>query len=116
MKQPDDAERLRHILDAAKEIVQLTRGRSRADLDADRLLTLAIWKLAEIIGEAAGRVSAPLRAQYPAIPWVDMISTRNRLTHGYHDINLNILWSTVTQDIPGIIPLVEDALTRIQGT
>jgi len=45
--------RLRHMLDHAREAVSLTQGKSRVDIDKDRLLNLALVRLLEIIGEAA---------------------------------------------------------------
>ncbi len=49
----DDSVRIRHILDAAREAVAFSQGRSRADLDTDRRLNLSLVRLLEIIGEAA---------------------------------------------------------------
>ena len=61
--------RLRHMLDAAREGVQMAQGKTRADLDANRLLNLALVRLLEIVGEAASRVPAHEHAKYPGIPW-----------------------------------------------
>jgi uncharacterized protein with HEPN domain len=61
--------RLRHMLDAAREGVQMAQGKSRADLDANRPLNLSLVRLLEIVGEAASRVPADERAKYPDIPW-----------------------------------------------
>ena len=58
----DDAIRLRHMLDAAHEARAFTEGRARADLDGDRMLTLALVKCIEIIGEAAAQISDEMRA------------------------------------------------------
>lgn len=53
----DDTVRLRHMLDAAREAMTFVRGRTRADLDTDRQLVLALVKAVEIIGEAAYQLS-----------------------------------------------------------
>ena len=58
-----DEIRLRHMLDAAKEAVKFSAGKSRKDLDNDRMLTLAITKSIEVIGEAASRVTEPCKAE-----------------------------------------------------
>ncbi len=50
--------RLRHMLDHAKEAVAMAAGRTRSELDSDRQLNLSLVRLLEIVGEAAGRVSA----------------------------------------------------------
>jgi len=99
----DDAVRLRHMLDAAREALAFVAGRERPQLDTDRQLALAIVKDIEIIGEAASRVSDESRSAYPAIPWQDCIAMRNRLIHGYFDIDLDIVWSTVVQELPPLI-------------
>ncbi len=73
------------------------------------MLVLALVKAIEIIGEAASQVSEETRAQLPGLPWADMIAMRHRLVHAYFDINLDILWQTVQQDLP---PRVETCQPR----
>jgi uncharacterized protein with HEPN domain len=98
-----DAIRLKHMLDATEEALAFAAGRSRADLDVDRKLVLALIKLVEIIGEAAAKVSGETRRRHAAIPWDAVVATRNRLIHGYFDINLDIVWDTVTVDLPPLL-------------
>jgi len=74
-----------------------------SSLDADRQLVLSLVKSIEIIGEAAANVTAESRAALPHIPWRDIISMRNRLIHAYFDINLDILWKTVIEDLPPLL-------------
>ena len=109
----DDAVRLRHMLDAAREALSFVKGRGRLDLDANRQLTLAIIKDIEIIGEAASRVSAEGRLACPDIPWQDCIIVRNRLIHGYFDVDLDIVWSTVNQELPPLIAELERLLPAL---
>ena len=73
------------------------------DLDADRLLALALVRLLEIIGEAAGRVAREEQARRPGVPWSAIIGLRNRLIHGYDDIDHDILWQIVTTDLPILV-------------
>jgi uncharacterized protein with HEPN domain len=103
----DDRIRMRHMLDAAREAVGFARARTRADLETDRMLALSLVKEVEIVGEAAGRVSEITRAQLPTIPWADIVAMRNRLIHAYFDINLEILWRTVQDDLPPLITMLE---------
>lgn len=103
----NDAIRLRHMLDAAREARGFTRGRARRDLDSDRQLVLALVKDVEIIGEAACQLSPAAREQFPSIPWDDIIGMRHRLVHAYFDINLEILWQTVQADLPALIAELE---------
>ena len=101
--QKDDAVRLRHMLDAAQETAFFAQNKTRSSLDTDRQLVLSLVKSIEIIGEAAANVTTKCREDFPQIPWRDIISMRNRLTHVYFDINLDILWKTVVEDLPPLI-------------
>jgi len=103
----NDLIRLHHILDAAREAVSLAQGRSRKDLDIERTLNLALVRLLEIIGEAARGVSADMREAHSEISWKKMSGMRDRLIHGYFNVNLDIIWQTVTQDLPPIIVQIE---------
>ncbi len=73
MSKHDPSIALAQILRHAQEAVDICRGKKRPDLDADRLLNLALTRLVEVIGEAANRVPLEMRAQYPDLPWVQMI-------------------------------------------
>ena len=105
-----DAIRLRHMLDAAEEAIGFARGRKRQDLDRDRMLVLALMKDIEIIGEAAYQVSQETRQSLPEIPWDDIIGMRHRLVHAYFDINLDILWATVQEDLPELLAILRKVL------
>jgi uncharacterized protein with HEPN domain len=95
------------MLDHAKEAVELIQGKSRSDLDTNRLLSLALVRLMEILGEAASRVSINTRQQYPDISWPQIVSLRNRLIHGYDTINFDLLWKILTEDLPPLITQLE---------
>ena len=102
--------RLRHMLDHAKEAVTMVRGKTRAELDNDRQLNLALVRLLEIVGEAAGRVPAEDRSRHPNIPWAEIVGLRNRLIHGYDSVDFDILWQIVIDDLPLLIAALEKAL------
>lgn len=104
-----DKVRIRHILDAAKEAIEFVKGRSQAELDSDRKLNLSLVRLLEVIGEATRGVSEEFRKQHPELPWKKMAGMRDRLVHGYYDVDLGVVWETVTQDLPGLV----DSLERI---
>ncbi len=74
------------MLDASREAIALARGKTRQDLAEDRILELALTRLVEIVGE------------------------RNRLVHGYMEIDGDALWSTIAEDLPVLVPLLEAAL------
>jgi uncharacterized protein with HEPN domain len=95
------------MLDHAREAVAMAAGRTRADLDTDRQFNLALVRLVEIIGEAANRVPDAERAGMSQIPWPQNVSLRNRLIHGYDEVDFDILWQIVTRDLPPLIKALE---------
>ena len=103
----DDLIRLRHMLDAAREVLSFSQNETRASLDTERMLTLSIVKDLEIIGEAASKVTKKCREETPQIPWQNIVSMRNRLIHAYFDINLDIVWKTVIDDLPPLMSELE---------
>lgn len=107
----DDRIRVRHMIDAAREALSFADGRSRKDLDKDRMLVLSLVKDVEILGEAASKVSETTRQAYPSIPWREIVSMRNRLIHGYFDINLDIVWKTVAGELPPLVSALEELLS-----
>lgn len=103
----DDLIRLQHMLNAAREAVELSAGNSRDNIKSERMLNLSLVRLIEIVGEAANQVSSEGQAQYPNIPWRPIIGMRHRLIHGYDNVDFDILYQTVTQDLPPLIANLE---------
>jgi len=112
MSRKNDTVRLRHMLDHAREAVEMARGRSRSELETDRALNLALVRLLEIVGEAAGRVSQETQSRRPEIPWQQIVGLRNRLIQGYDEVDLDILWNIVSADLPPLIAALERMIPR----
>ena len=112
MSRHENLVRLRHMLDHAREAIDMAGGRTRADLDRDRQLNLCLVRLLEIVGEAASRVPAADRASYPSIPWPDIVGLPNRLIHGYDRVDFDILWQIVTRDLPLLVSALQKALAE----
>jgi uncharacterized protein with HEPN domain len=100
----DDRVRLAHMIDAADTISTFMAGRKREDLDSDRMLLFAVVHAIEILGEAAAKVSDETRQAAPNIPWNAIVGMRNRLIHGYFDIDTAIVWKTISVEIPALLP------------
>jgi uncharacterized protein with HEPN domain len=79
----------------------------------DLTLAMALTRCLEILGEAAARTSIETRERFGAIPFPKMISMRNRLIPAYYDVDLNIVWTTITDDVPLILPLPDAALAEL---
>jgi uncharacterized protein with HEPN domain len=110
-----DHVRLRHMLDAAREAVALSQDRTREDLDTDRLLNLALVHLLEILGEAARGLSAAFRDAHSQVPWKLVAGMRDRLIHGYFDVNLDIVWRTVKEDLPALVAQLQRIIDGVEG-
>lgn len=110
MSQHDDMIRLRHMLDASVEARDLIADKTRQDLDSERVLSLALVRLLEIVGEAAGRVSPETQFDTPEIPWPQIVGLRNRLIHGYDVVDMDILWKILKADLPLLIEHLEKVL------
>lgn len=99
----DDRTSLEHMRQFAAEAIALVATKTRPDLDHDRVLTLALVQLLQMLGEASRRVSATRRDQLSTIPWPQIAALRNRLIHGYDTINLDIVWQILMTDLPNLV-------------
>ncbi len=106
----NDRIRLQHMLDATREAIEFAQNSHRKDLDSDRKLMLALVKDIEIIGEAAYQITEDTRRTLTEIPWEDIVGMRHRLVHAYFDINLDILWKTVQEDLPALMRILSEVL------
>ena len=94
-----DDERLADILEAAEKIaVRAAKGRAAFDGDEDTQIVLV--HLIQVIGEAAAGLSDGFITQHPGVPWRQIIATRNRVVHGYFEVDLDILWDVAVIDVP----------------
>ena len=107
MTHHEDIVRLNHMLDYSKEAVNFNKGKKRADLEVDKVLALATVRCIEVIGEAVTTISDEMKERYPELPWHSISGTRNRLAHGYEDVNLDVIWAIVTRDLPSLIIQLE---------
>ena len=105
--------RLRHMLDAAKQIIGFTKGCNQKDLESNDMLSLSVVRLIEIIGEAAKNVSSEVQTSSPNIPWKQIKGTRDRLAHAYFDVDLDIVWEIVTNGLPPLILNLEKLIDQL---
>lgn len=111
MKRPDDKVRLWHMLDAARTAVEFAQGHSSKELMSDRMLNLSLTRLLEILGGAAKGVSEELRQRFPQVPWSHIAGTRDFVAHAYFDVDLDIIWDIVTEDLPPLIKHLEEIIS-----
>ncbi len=94
-----DDERLADIIEAAERIaVRAAKGRAAFDGDEDTQIVLL--HLIQVIEEVAAGLSDGFITQHPEVPWRQIIASRNRVVHGYFEVDLDILWDVVVIDVP----------------
>jgi uncharacterized protein with HEPN domain len=96
-----DRERLSDILEALEKIERYT-PRGKQAFENDELFQVWVVRHLQIIGEAASRISAETQIRFPEVPWGKMIGMRHVLVHGYFDIDLEIVWSVIENDLPSL--------------
>jgi len=111
----NDPVRIKHMLDAAHAAIHFVANRQRSDLDNDLMLAFAVVRALSVVGEAATHVTEEFRTIYPQIPWESMIGMRNWLIHAYFDVDLDIVWYTLTQDLPLLIVELEKVPLFAEG-
>jgi uncharacterized protein with HEPN domain len=99
MSKHDPRLSLQQMIDNAEKAELLVQEMAYQDFLADWRTQLMVERLIEIIGEAANRLPDELRDQYPAMPWRQMIGTRNWLAHGYDAVDYQIIWDVLTQHL-----------------
>lgn len=109
-----DAAYLWDMLQAAKEVDEMMEGHDLAGFLENRMLQRAVERSLEIIGEAARRVSSKGQDATPEIPWREIIGQRNILVHEYGQIDHELLYKTVDEDIQELISNLEKVLPPIE--
>jgi uncharacterized protein with HEPN domain len=103
------------MLDAMDKAELLLESVTYEQFEADFRINFAVVRALEIVGEAAKRLPADLRRQYPAVPWKVMAGMRDRIIHGYDVVDLQIVWDVVKRDIPQVKPRIRKILADYEG-
>ena len=105
---------LTDIVDAIDAAYSFVVGMDIEQFRADRRTVYATAHSLEIVGEAAKRIPESVRLRYPAVPWRLMAGMRDRLIHGYDTVDLDVLWKTITEDLPITRSLVAEVIRQEQ--
>jgi uncharacterized protein with HEPN domain len=95
------------ILIAARKIQQFTYEMTRADFQENQMAQSAVIREFQVMGEATKQLSEEAKAQNANIPWHQIAGMRDRMVHEYFRIDLDIVWDTIAQELPGLITQIE---------
>ena len=103
---PREINYLLDVLEAARLLQTFVAGVDWNMFEKDLMRRAAVMRQLEIMG-AARRLSEETRLEISEIPWRQIISMRNRLIHGYDDVDLVIVWESIQNDLPPLIAELE---------
>ena len=113
MSKRDPGATLRQLRDAACRLQEICGKHTLDSLRADWQATAALERYVEIVGEAVKRLPVELRENYPDVPWKEIAGTRDRLSHGYDDVDHQVLWAAVQNDVPVLLATIERMLKEL---
>jgi uncharacterized protein with HEPN domain len=98
---------LAEIVGSIERIVELSAGRTSADIDHDRDRRDALLWNFTVLGEAVGQVSDETKHAHPDVDWVAPVRLRNRIVHGYWSIDVDVLTATAQDDLPSFLAAIQ---------
>jgi uncharacterized protein with HEPN domain len=106
---------LSDILINVKRIEAFTKAMSFEKFSSDEKTTYAVIRALEIIGEAVKNLPASLKSKYPEVPWKQMAGMRDRLTHAYFGVKIDVVWHTITVEIPNLRSILTKIIKEQTG-
>lgn len=107
---------IRHILDEVLFIQYAMKGKSLEDIEVDLILQKAIIRILEVIGEATKKVDFKFRERYPGVDWKAMAGTRDKLIHNYFEVDLEIVFSIISDNLPGLKHQLQSIIENEEGS
>ena len=112
MSKRRDQDYLGDIREAMQRIATYTASLTYEQFMKDIKTQDAVVRNLEVIGEATKNLSSHLRETCPQIPWKDLAGVRDKLIHHYFGISYEIVWQIVKEELPGLLPQIDDILTK----
>ncbi len=101
---------LGHMLDMCQKGLEIVAGKTRSDFDESDTLKLALTHVVQVIGEAADHVSGAFKDTHPQIPWHEIIGMRHRIVHDYLNVDEDVVWSVVKNDLPPLADVLKQTI------
>ncbi len=101
---------LRDVIEALEKCLQFTEGMQFSGFAGDEKTVFAVIRALEVAGEAVKCIPVEIREKYPDIPWREMAGMRDILIHQYFGVNPEVVWKTISVDVPEILPLFQKIL------
>ncbi|MBI1869479.1 DUF86 domain-containing protein [Candidatus Gottesmanbacteria bacterium] len=105
---------LEDIISSIKNIGDYIKGMAFEEFIHDRKTVDAVVRNLEIIGQAARNIPQEVTVKYHDIPWREMVSMRNKVLHEYFGVDIEILWKTIQEDLPGLKEKIK-GLPEVRG-
>ena len=104
---------LNDILEAIERIEKYTEGLNFEDFSENTLIVDAVVRNFEIIGEAAKQVPVEIKKKQDQIPWKEMAGMRDKLSHNYSGVDIEIVWRTAKKRLPELKQIVKELLKTV---
>lgn len=99
-----------HMLDMCLQSREILYGKDRTDYDREIVLRLALTHLIQVIGEAAQQTSKEFQDLHPQVPWREIIGMRHRIVHDYLNVDEDVVWEVVQNDLPRLVSTLNDII------
>jgi len=109
----DHRDHLDDISQAAQKALDFVRGMVYQDFLVDDKTAFAVVRALEILGEATKRIPQEVRDLAPQVPWRSMAGIRDKLIHDYVSVDLEVVWRTVTEDLPPLVPMIQRVIEQM---
>lgn len=105
---------LQDIVEASERIASYVKDVTYSDFETDQMRIDAVIRNLQIIGEAVKKLPNSIQDRYPNIAWQEIAGLRNRVTHVYFDVDLNIIWDVVQFELPMLRTQIQQILKEIR--
>ena len=101
---------IKHIRDSIKLICEYTENLDKIEFIINDIIQDAVIRRIEVIREAAKNVSVEFTDKYPEVPWKKIAGMRDKLIHGYFNVDIERVWNVIIKDIPALKKQIEDII------